>query len=97
LSEKEFERLKALDAQGRSHRIQQLLDLPPLDLGKHKSEFHHRFITLALEALRRDKISRAKFLELAERIGVDRLHAETLIETAGIDEEETEPVLLPED
>lgn len=97
LSEKEFDRLKTLDAQGRSHKIQQLLDLPPLGSGKHKSEFHHRFITLALEALRRDKISRAKFLELADRIGVDRLHAEMLIETAGIDEEEAEPVLLPED
>lgn len=97
LSEKEFDRLKTLDAQGRSHKIQQLLDLQPLDSGKHKSEFHHRFITLALEALRRDKISRAKFLELADRIGVDRLHAEMLIETAGIDEEEAEPVLLPED
>lgn len=97
LSEREFDRLKTLDGQGRSHRIQQLLDLPPLDSGRHKSEFHHRFVTLALEALRRDKISRAKFLELADRIGVDRLHAGMLIETAGIDEEEAEPVLLPED
>ena len=97
LSEREFEHLKTLDAQGRSYKIQQLLDLPPLDFEKHRSEFHHRFITLALEALRREKISRAKFLELADRIGIHRLHAETLIETAGIDEDEAEPVLLPGD
>ena len=97
LSEKEFERLKTLDEQGRSRRIQELLELPPMDSGKHKSEFHRRFSSLALEALRREKISRAKFMELAERIGIDRTHAENLLETAGIDNEEPEPVLLPED
>jgi Zn-dependent peptidase ImmA (M78 family)/transcriptional regulator with XRE-family HTH domain len=97
LSEKEFERLKTLDEQGRSRRIQELLELPPMDSGKHKSEFHRRFSSLALEALRREKISRAKFMELAERIGLDRTHAENLLETAGIDNEEPEPVLLPED
>jgi Zn-dependent peptidase ImmA (M78 family)/transcriptional regulator with XRE-family HTH domain len=97
LSEKEFERLKTLDEQGRGRRIQELLELPPMDSGKHKSEFHRRFSSLALEALRREKISRAKFMELAERIGIDRTHAENLLETAGIDNEEPEPVLLPED
>jgi len=51
---------------------------------------------LGLEALRREKISQAKFLELAERVGVPEWIAQNLLVDAGIDDAEAQPVLLPE-
>jgi hypothetical protein len=46
--------------------------------------------------LRREKISQAKFLELAERVGVPEWIAQNLLVDAGIDDAEAQPVLLPE-
>lgn len=97
MSEREFERLKSLDEEGRSRRIAEFLGLPAIDARAPKTEFYRRYLSVALEALRREKISRAKFFELAGRIGIDRMAAQNLAETAGIDNEEAEPVLLPED
>ncbi len=96
LSEAEFERLKTLDGEGKSRKMAELLGLPLRDSIDDIGEFHRRYLGLALEALRREKISHAKFLELADRVGVNRPEAESLLESAGLDSEEPESVLLPE-
>jgi hypothetical protein len=49
-----------------------------------------------MEALRREKISQAKFLQLAERVGVSQWSAQDLLVNAGIDDAEAQHVLLPE-
>jgi Zn-dependent peptidase ImmA (M78 family)/transcriptional regulator with XRE-family HTH domain len=96
LSESEFERLKSLDSEGRSRTIGRLLGFPQLELIEQRGEFQRRFLSLGLEALRREKISQSKFFDLAERVNVSRFVAQDLLENAGIDDGAGQPVLLPE-
>jgi Zn-dependent peptidase ImmA (M78 family)/transcriptional regulator with XRE-family HTH domain len=96
LSEPEFERLRNMDAEGRSKRIGKLLGFAPLESVEQRGEFQRRFLALGLEALRREKISQAKFLELAQRVGVSQWTAQDLLANAGIDDAEPQSVLLPE-
>jgi Zn-dependent peptidase ImmA (M78 family)/transcriptional regulator with XRE-family HTH domain len=96
LSELEFERLKSMDAEGRSRRIAKLLGFAPLESVEQRGEFQRRFLALGLEAFRREKISQAKFLELAHRVGVPQGTAQDLLSNAGIDDAEPQSVLLPE-
>lgn len=96
LSEPEFERLKGMDAEGRSKKIGRLLGFAPLESVEQRGEFQRRFLALGLEALRREKISQAKFLELAQRVGVPHWTAQDLLSNAGIDDAEPQSVLLPD-
>jgi hypothetical protein len=85
-----------MDSEGRSRTIGNLLGFPQLELTEQRGEFQRRFLSLGLEELRREKISQLKFFELAERVNVQRLAAQGLLDNAGIDNGEPEPVLLPE-
>jgi Zn-dependent peptidase ImmA (M78 family)/transcriptional regulator with XRE-family HTH domain len=96
VSEPEFERLRQMDAEGRSKRIATLLGAQTVEPLELHGEFQRRFLALGLEALRREKISQAKFLELAQRVGVNPSIAEDLLLSAGIDDAEAQSVLLPE-
>ena len=96
VSEPEFERLKNMDEEGRSKKIARALGLGSNESLEQRGEFQRRFLALGLEALRREKISQAKFLELAERIGVAQWIAQDLLIDAGIDDAEAQSVLLPE-
>jgi Zn-dependent peptidase ImmA (M78 family)/transcriptional regulator with XRE-family HTH domain len=96
LSEPEFERLRNMDAEGRSRKIAKLLGFAPLESVEQRGEFQRRFLALGLEALRREKISQAKFLEVARRVGVPQWTAQDLLANAGIDDAEPQSVLLPE-
>lgn len=51
------------------------------------NEFKRRFLGLALEAYRRELISRAKLAELAQLVKVSGERLARLIEDAGIDED----------
>jgi Zn-dependent peptidase ImmA (M78 family) len=81
VSEPEFVRLRTMDGEGRSKRIATALGVET---------------ALGMEALRREKISQAKFLQLAERVGVSQWSAQDLLVNAGIDDAEAQHVLLPE-
>jgi Zn-dependent peptidase ImmA (M78 family)/transcriptional regulator with XRE-family HTH domain len=96
VSEPEFERLRTMDGDGRSKKIAAALGVETDDSLEQRGEFQRRFLALGLEALRREKISQAKFLELAERVGVAQWIAQDLLVNAGIDDAEAQPVLLPE-
>lgn len=96
VSESEFERLRQMDGEGRSKRIAALLGAEAVESLEQRGEFQRRFLALGLEALRREKISQAKFLELAERVGVSQWTAQDLLVSAGIDDAEAQSVLLPE-
>lgn len=86
INDVEHERLLREDsASGRA--IASLLGLSEPDEPGH-SHFVHRFLGLALEALRRDEITMAKFFELARDAGLtDRSQAKQLVADAGIDED----------
>ena len=96
VSEPEFERLQTMDSEGRSKRIASALGLETDESLEQRGEFQRRFLALGLEALRREKISQAKFLQLAERVGVSQWIAQDLLVNAGIDDAEAQSVLLPE-
>jgi len=96
INEPEFTHLKELDQEGNSLRLAKLLTLPPIDQVDHAAEFNRRFLGLALEALRRELISRGKLVELAAQIGATRDDAEALVQSAGLDEEDLHSVVLPE-
>lgn len=97
VSESEFERLRSMDEEGRSRRIAVAFGVEADQaLAEQRGEFQRRFLALGLEALRREKISQAKFMQLAERVGVSQWTAQDLLVNAGIDDAEPQSVLLPE-
>lgn len=95
LSEPEFEQLKAQEERGDGQEIAGLLRLPDSDAPEHGAEFTRRFLGLALEALRRDKISKSKFFELARMVHIEAADTRLLIERSGLDEEEADDVFAP--
>jgi Zn-dependent peptidase ImmA (M78 family)/transcriptional regulator with XRE-family HTH domain len=96
LSEPEFEKLRAMDEEGRSRKIAVAFGVETDRSFEQRGEFQRRFLALGLEALRREKISQAKFMQLAERVGVSQWTAQDLLVNAGIDDSEPQSVLLPE-
>ena len=97
VSESEFERLRSMDEEGRSRRIAVAFGVEADQaLAEQRGEFQRRFLALGLEALRHEKISQAKFMQLAERVGVSQWTAQDLLVNAGIDDAEPQSVLLPE-
>jgi len=96
LSEPEFEKLRAMDDEGRSRKIAVAFGVETDRSFEQRGEFQRRFLALGLEALRREKISQAKFMQLAERVGVNQWTAQDLLVNAGIDDSEPQSVLLPE-
>ena len=96
LSEPEFEKLRAMDDEGRSRKIAVAFGVETDRSFEQRGEFQRRFLALGLEALRREKISQTKFMQLAERVGVNQWTAQDLLVNAGIDDSEPQSVLLPE-
>ncbi len=84
ISKGEFDRLKGLDDAGRGRQIAGHLGLRE----PHATEagFRHRILGLALEAYRREDISRGKLDELASMLGFDRNRVDSLVDDAGLDD-----------
>ena len=76
----ELERLKGLDETGRGQEAARILGLPDLDQEAASDAFRQRFLALALEALRREKISSGKFRELGWMAGMSTDDIERLLE-----------------
>jgi Zn-dependent peptidase ImmA (M78 family)/DNA-binding XRE family transcriptional regulator len=95
LPDKAFEELKRLDQEGRSQELAQILGLRPLSDVENAAEFYRRYLALALEAYRREKISRRKLIEVANQLGVVTEEIEKVAESLGLAREEAAEVLLP--
>lgn len=78
-----FQQLKKEDAD-HGGAIAELLDLPKSD-GEAKNEFRRRFLGLALEAYRREEITRSKLVELGAMVKVDKPSINSMLARAGID------------
>ena len=85
VTETEFERLKQMVDAGRSKEIRAGLGLPDPEEHWRRREFRHRFLGLALEAYRRERISRSKLVELARLVNVSREAVERLVDESGIE------------
>ncbi len=85
LTEAEFDRLKSLDEQGKGKQLADALGLTEPDHAEMRSEFKRRFLGLALEAYRRDEISRSKLRELVTMVGLAADDLDQLLDDACID------------
>jgi Zn-dependent peptidase ImmA (M78 family)/DNA-binding XRE family transcriptional regulator len=83
----EFSHLKALDELGKGRELAELLGLPEPDHAEVRNEFRHRFLGLALEAYRRQEISRGKLKELATMVALPATDLEKLVEDVGLDDD----------
>jgi Zn-dependent peptidase ImmA (M78 family) len=96
IGDAELEELKHQEEAGKGRQVAALLDLRDVDHEAARNEFRHRFLSLALEALRRREISRAKLGELAAMVGLGREDVERLLRDTGLDDVDGEgEVLLP--
>jgi Zn-dependent peptidase ImmA (M78 family)/transcriptional regulator with XRE-family HTH domain len=96
ISGAEIEPLLEQDRARRGRELEKLLGLPERDHQGRRDEFRHRFIGLALEAFRRDVISRAKLVEVADLVGVDADDVDQAIDDLGLGDGEGADVHLPE-
>jgi Zn-dependent peptidase ImmA (M78 family) len=87
LTSSELEALIEQDRAGRGREIEKLLDLPEPDHRARRNEFRHRFVGLALEAFRREEISRAKLVEVASMVDVDAAHVDQAIYDLGLNDD----------
>ena len=72
--------------QGR--KLEQLLGIPQPDHQALRNQFRNRFMGLALEALRREEISRAKLVEIAAMVGVSSDNVDRAVTDLGLDDDE---------
>jgi hypothetical protein len=92
LTEAECEHLKALGDGGRSRQIAKVLGIADPDYEQTGTEFTARFLWLALEAYRRDEISRGKLRELALLVGLSSVDLDVILHGVGLD---TGPICSP--
>jgi Zn-dependent peptidase ImmA (M78 family)/DNA-binding XRE family transcriptional regulator len=96
ITEAQMERLKVETAE-RGRDLAALLELPEPDHAEARNWFRHRFLGMALEAFRRDKITHGKLVELAQMVDLSKDRLEKLVEGAGLSVVEQADVLLPDD
>jgi len=95
VTDKQFEEMKRMDQEGVSQQLAGVLGLPQLSAVDNITEFHRRSLALALEAYRREKISRRKLIEVSEKLGVRADEIERVVANLGLAPEEEAGVLLP--
>lgn len=91
----QLDALREQDRQGVREEIAEFLGLPKMDHEAKRNEFRQRFLGLALEAYRREEISKRKLMELADRVQVREQDVDAMLVTMEIEEEAVD-VVLPE-
>jgi Zn-dependent peptidase ImmA (M78 family)/transcriptional regulator with XRE-family HTH domain len=79
----EFDQLKAAEDAGHGRELASMLSLPDSDEDE-RDEFRHRVLNLALEAYRRELITRAKFGDVAKLLSMTNAAINKLLNKAGL-------------
>ena len=87
VNEAEFEHLKRLDDEGKGKQLAEQLDRADPTDSESRNEFRHRFLSLALEAYRRDEISRGKLTELAAMVKLNSDDVDRILGYAELDDD----------
>lgn len=96
IGQAELETLRAhIDERG-TH-VRRLLGLPEPSHEIERRAFKHRFLSLALEAYRRERISRSKLSELTRMMHVSAADLDQLLSETGLDSLDDADALLPDD
>jgi Zn-dependent peptidase ImmA (M78 family) len=94
-TQSEFEGLKGAEDAGYGRELANMLALPDPEDGEDKNGFRHRVLALALEAYRRERITRAKLVELAALLSMPEEEVDVLLERAGLADGDATDVLIP--
>lgn len=95
ITEKQFGEMKQMDSDGMSRQLAELLGLAEFSEDENISAFYRRYLVLALEAYRREKISRRKLIEIASKLGVSATEIEQVVQSLGLIHDEPAEVLIP--
>ncbi len=95
ITEPQLDNMKQLDQAGMSQQLSALLGLSQQPADENLTAFHRRYLLLALEAFRREKISRRKLLEISGKLGVPAPEIEGVIDTLDLVPDEPARVLVP--
>jgi Zn-dependent peptidase ImmA (M78 family)/transcriptional regulator with XRE-family HTH domain len=96
VTQSEFEQLKAAEDAGYGRELASMLSLPD-ENDDDKDGFRHRVLSLALEAYRRELITRAKLGEVAALLYMKNDEINQLLKRAGLDEGGAPDVLVAGD
>ena len=95
ITEKQFGDMKQMDSDGISKQLADLLGLSEVSEVETISAFYRRYLVLALEAYRREKISRRKLIEIARKLGVGATEIEQVVQSLGLVHDEPAEVFVP--
>ena len=95
ITDKQIEHMKEMDSAGLSKQLATVLGLTEVTDEENASAFYRRYLILAVEAYRREKISRRKLIEIATKLGVGEAEVERVIGGLGLVHDEPTEVLLP--
>jgi Zn-dependent peptidase ImmA (M78 family) len=95
ITQSELERLRESEDAGCGRELANMLALPDPDDGEEKNGFQHRVLALALEAYRRQQITRAKLVEIAALLSKHEGDVTVLLERAGLGGGDSADVLIP--
>jgi hypothetical protein len=86
VTQAEFEELKAADDAGLGSELARLLNLPDTESEEERDVFRHRVLGLALEAYRREQITRAKLVEVSRLLTMEAEEVQSVLNRAGLKE-----------
>jgi Zn-dependent peptidase ImmA (M78 family) len=95
ITDKQFGEMKQMDSDGMTKQLADLLGLSEVSEDENISAFYRRYLVLALEAYRREKISRRKLIEIASKLGVGATEIEQVVQSLGLVHDEPAEVLVP--
>ncbi len=95
ISDRDLQELLKQEQAGQGRRVERVLDLPEPDHARERNRFRHRFLSLALEAHRREAISLAKLEELFATVLEKPREEIALAEFGVVTEEAPTPVRIP--
>ena len=84
----ELDMLLRQERTGHGRKLEQLLGIPQPDHQALRDQFRNRFVGLALEALRREEISRAKLVEVAAMVDLSSDSVDHAITDLGLHNDE---------
>lgn len=97
INDTQLEQFRTLEEEGSGREIAELLGLSDPTDGDKPYEFVHRFLALALDAYRLDKITRAKLRELATLVELPLEQLEKLLEEVGLAEDDGLDAVAPKE
>ena len=95
ITQKQFGEMKQMDSDGMTKQLADLLGLSEVSEVENIRAFYRRYLVLALEAYRREKISRRKLIEIANKLGVGATEIEQVVQSLGLVHDEPAEVLVP--